>query len=218
MPMWEPKPVWVGQDAFVLGGGSSLRDFDWDRLHKERVIGCNQAFRLGPQVCDYIVFCDRKFILTENSRLRPGFYDELAKFPNPVITTDSMLKHRQESWLKWMPRRPDGLHHDALGFNCSTGWSAVNLALLLGATTVYLLGFDMQLDSNGNPNWHGNLLDKPDPNVYVRMLKYSHRVSEDLLKKFPGCRVFNVFDVSSKSSKLDAFPVIDAIDFWSSRP
>lgn len=217
MPVWTPQAIWEGKDAFVLGGGPSLRGFDWSRLYKERVVGCNQAFRLGPQVCDYVVFCDRKFILTDQGKPRLGFYDGLAKFPNPVVTTDSMLKHRSEPWLKYMPRRPDGLHHDALGFNCSTGWSAVNLAFLLGATTVYLLGFDMQLGVNGESNYHGDLIDTPDGNVYVRMLKYSHRVNEDLPKRFPGRQVFNVFDVASKASKLDTFPIIDACTFWSAR-
>lgn len=209
---WKPEPIWEGLDAFIIGGGSSLRTFDWSLLRNERAIGCNQAFRHGPEVCDFVVFCDKKFIL-EADKPRAGFYDELQVFPNPVITSDPALAVRHISWLKCMKRYPIGLHTDGLGYNLNTGASAINLALLLGARTVYLLGFDMHLDSTGRPNWHDRLIDTPSECVYTRMLGSFGNVSKDLRVKFPGREVFNITD----DSRLEVFPKIAVREFWEKR-
>ena len=213
MPEWKPGPFWEGQEVFIIGGGTSLRNFDWSLLLNERTIGCNQAFRLGEAVCDICVFCDRKFIFEEKDKPRKGFYDELAKFRNPVVTNDNQLRFRPEPWLKWMLRRPKGLHHDALGFNANTGATAINLALILGAKTVYLLGFDMFLDEKGNPNWHDNLIDNPCSEVYERFLASFGHVSRELPVKFPGRQIFNV----TKKSNLNIFPKLDFDEFWEKR-
>jgi hypothetical protein len=213
MSEWMPTPIWEGQEAFIIGGGTSLRDFDWSLLKGENTIGCNNAFRLGYDICKICVFVDRKFIFSGANEKRKGFYDELAKFPGLVVTNDTQLKTRPEPWIKWMPRRPKGLHFDALGFNANCGASAINLALLLGSKTVYLLGIDMHLDGQGKPNWHNHLIDKPSEEVYVRMLASFGHVSRDLRTKFPDCKVFNV----NRNSNLQVFPKLDPDVFWSER-
>jgi hypothetical protein len=213
MPPWTPKPVWRGQDAFIIGGGPSLQDFDWSLLVDENTIGCNNAFRLGPDVCKICVFVDRAFIFAGPNQPRKGFYDELAKFPNLVVTNDTQLKQRPEPWMKWMPRKPKGLFFDALGYNHNCGASAVNLALLFGATTVYLLGFDMHLDVKGHSNWHTYQINKATEDVYARMIGAFGHVRKDLVGKFPGCRILNV----TKDSSLKIFPELNPDIFWLKR-
>ena len=213
MPQWMPEPIWKDQDAFIIGGGTSLRDFDWSLLIPENTIGCNNAFRLGPDVCKVCLFVDRKFIYSGVNQPRKGFYDELAKFPNPVVTNDSQLMTRSEPWIKWIPRKHHGMFHDGLGYNASCGASAINLALLFGATTIYLLGFDMHLDEKGKPNWHEHLIDKPSKDVYARMVASFGHVKRDLLIKFPGCKIFNI----NKDSNLQIFPKLDPDMFWLER-
>jgi hypothetical protein len=212
MPVLEPKPMWEGEEVFIIGGGTSLRGFDWTLLHKEKAIGCNNAFRLGPEVCDVCLFVDKRFIF-DGAEPRKGFYDELARFPNLVVTNDSRLGKRSEPWLFQMPRKVRGLHRDALGYNASCGATAINLALLFGAKTVYLLGIDMHLDKKGRPNWHNHLIIKPNPDIYSRMLRSFLYVKNDLNRKFPNCRVFNVTDGSS----LNCFPKIASAEFWEQR-
>ena len=213
MPDWIPQPMWQGQEAFVIGGGPSLRDFDWDLLRDENTVGCNNAFRLGPEICKVCVFVDRKFIFDKPNHPRKGFYDELSRFPNPVITNDSQLKHREESWLLWMRRQPKGLHRDALGFNANCGATAVNVALLLGASTIYLLGVDMHLGGDKEPNWHNHVIDKANEQVYARMITSFGHVKKDLELKFPGCQIFNI----NKNSSLKMFPILDPDIFWAKR-
>jgi hypothetical protein len=213
MPEWMPEPIWEGQEAFVIGGGPSLRGFDWSLLRDENTVGCNNAFRLGPDICKICFFADRKFIFSGPNKPRKGFYDELAKFPNPVVTNDTQLKTRPEPWIKWMPRKPKGLHRDAIGYNANSGACAINLALLLGAKTIYLLGIDMHLDDKGQSNYHEHLIDKPSREVYHRMLGSFGHVSKDLLAKFPECKVINV----NKNSALRVFAKVDPDVFWKER-
>ena len=119
---------------------------------------------------------------------------------------------RSEPWLKWMPRKQKGMFRDGLGYNFSCAASAVNLALLFGATTVYLLGVDMHLGSKGEPNWHNHVIDKPDKEVFDRMLESFHWVKKGL-ENFPGSKVFNV----NKDSNLKLFPMLDPDIFWAER-
>jgi len=107
-----------------------------------------------------------------------------------------------------MQRERVGLSKTALGWNANTGASALNLALILGASTVYLLGFDMF-----GGNWHPNPLDKPKQTIYDRMMKNFKIVAQQLPKVFPDCKVFNV----TNDSKLEIFPKIGFNEFWSNR-
>ena len=56
-----PKPKWQGQDAYIIGGGPSLRDFDWELLRGLNTIGCNDAYKLGEAFCKVCIFGDSKW-------------------------------------------------------------------------------------------------------------------------------------------------------------
>lgn len=215
MPEWKPELIWKNQDVFIIGGGTSLQTFDWSLLKNEKTIGCNNAFRLGTDICDVCVFVDRKFIFDAPNHPRSGFYDKLAEYgkTNLVVTNDTQLKTRKEPWINWMLRRPRGLHYDALGYNANCGAVAINVALLMGAATIYLLGIDMHLGENKRPNWHSHIIDKPSEEVYGRMLASFGWVKKDLELKFPGRRVFNV----NANSNLQIFPKLDPEIFWAER-
>ena len=111
-----------------------------------------------------------------------------------------------------MPRKASGLAADALAWNANTGASAVNLALILGAKRVFLLGFDMHL-SNERQNWHENLLNKPDKAVYQKFIEGFGRLSKSLNKVFPGREIVNVTDNSS----MNCFPKVNCKQFWDER-
>ena len=40
-----PDGEWAGQRCFIIGGGESLKDFDFSKLKNELVIGVNLAFK-----------------------------------------------------------------------------------------------------------------------------------------------------------------------------
>jgi len=204
MPKWTPEKKWNGQDVFIIGGGNSLEQFDWKLLKNENTIGCNDAFRHGIEICKICVFGDVKWF--------QSFESELARYKGVVFTSCQQLQRTNLPWLWFMSRRAFGLYENALGWNGNTGAAAVNLALLLGAKRIFLLGFDMHLSKDNKPNWHQNRLNKPNKNIYSKFLKGFGKLVTDL-KKFPDVEIINVTDDSS----LNLFPKIGVIEFWKGR-
>lgn len=209
---WKPEPIWEGREVFVLGGGRSLfeNNFDFNILEKELVVGCNDAYLHGPLICDICIFGDWKWRTLHLDNLR-----KYVKHGGIVVTNEpkSIANTRHTPWLKPMKRQDVGLYRDALGWNQNTGASAVNLALILGAGKVFLLGFDMHLGKDGEANWHENKLNRPRANVYERMLDNFKIVAAQLPKVFPGQKVFNVHD----DTYLKSFPILPFNEFWIQR-
>ena len=192
--IWSPKPVWEGLDAYIIGGGTSLRTFDWGLLADTNTIGCNAAFMLGHRTCKVCMFVDAKFCLK--------YEQNLASFGGLVVTNNEALKSSKHSWVLWMARKDRGLHKSAIGYNESCGASAINLALILGARRVFLLGMDLSLDDRGRQNWHTHGLDKPSKEIFPRFVRGFGQVAHDLPRVFPGRQVINVND----NSRLKCFP------------
>ena len=205
MPQWEPtQDLFAEEDVYVIGGGASLHSFPWSLLRGRATVGCNDAYKLGPEFCNICIFGDRKWFDAHRNELQ--WYVDAGGL---VVTNQESLKSNETPWLKWMPKAPNGLHKDALGWGCNTGVPAVNLALLLGAKRVFLLGFDMQL-TQGENNWHPNGLDKPTAEVYGKFLCGFHYVKDSLPLVFPGCEIINVTD----DSKLMVFPKVSLRDHF----
>lgn len=194
MPRWIPQPVWQHQDACIIGGGSSLRNFNFDQIKGRNVIGCNDAYRLGASIVTICLFSDSSFF--HRSKW------DLEKFEGLVVTCAPGLLNYNLSWLLQIPRHRHGLHvGPMIGWNCSTGAAAVNLAISLGAVRIFLLGFDMTRQQDGRSHWHGYGRVVQDT-TYQRFIQGFASIHREL-PKFPGVRVFNVTD---GSSKLPFFP------------
>ena len=206
MPTWTPKPVWKDQDVFLIGGGTSLESFDWDQLKDELVIGCNDAFKLGYDVCDICLFGDGLKWFTE-------FKDQLVEYKGTVITNSIHLKDSRLDWLWYIERDAIGVSKDKLGWNFSTGACAVALAILLGAKRIFLLGYDMQLSKKGKSNWHPNYIDSPNPDSYGRFAKGFGSLKVSMTKECPDVEVINVTD----DSRLDFYQKMPVDKFWVER-
>jgi len=201
MPLWKPETIWKDEDVFIIGGGASLKNFDFNLLKSKHTIGCNTAFRLGVEICKICFFGDMKWF--------KKYKDELANYQGTVITNCLQLYNSKIPWLYYVKREAKGLHTDKIGWNGNSGASAINLALLLGAKTVYLLGFDMCL-SGGRANWYENPFDKPNEAIYRLFLKRFKDVAKDLDVKFPDRQIINI----TKNSALDMFPKVDLDEFF----
>jgi hypothetical protein len=197
MPKTTPLPSWEGSDAYLIGGGPSLRGFDFSKLRGKNTIGCNQAFFLGGNICQICFFGDENFWRK--------FQKDLADFDGWVVT-----RHTAKSappWLIIMPHVYNGLDKTKLGWNRNSGACAISLALLLGAKNVYLLGYDLGV-SEADPNvshWHDKRIEVPRKELYPRFLQGFANIARDLPLVFPGRTVTNVTD---GSSKLTLFPTV----------
>jgi len=197
MEFWYPEPIWEGEDVYIVGGGPSLKDFEyWDVLHDKKVIGCNTAYRLGNEICDFVLFLDKSF--WDNNQ------EDLKNYKGPIVSNLSYFEiYEPPKWVKVMKRIPRGLGtDDTLASNFSSGASATNLAISLGALNVYLLGMDMK-SIDGNANWHDESNKKMTARKYERFMEGFRLLQESMKKKRPHVEIINVND----DSAMTIFPV-----------
>jgi len=205
MPVWRPTTNWEHQEVFIIGGGDSLRHFDWSLLKDERTIGCNDAYKLGADICKLCVFGDVVWFQENESAL--------AAYKGVVFTNAVRLYHTQLPWLWTLQRKPIGLSRSKLAWNGNTGATAVNLALILGANKIFLLGFDMHLAKDGKKNWHSQLSTRPKKSNYAKFLEGFLQLSIALKSGIFNCEIINVTD----NSDLDLFQKVACAKFWDER-
>lgn len=193
---WVPKEIWEGQDVYIIGGGPSLKTFDWNLLLDKNTIGCNSAFILGAEICKICAFGDFKWW--------KHYKEDLKSYKGMVVTNSPRIARLPDKEILGVRRKGRGLSNDIyfLAWNGNTGAMAVNLALLLGARRVFLLGFDMKLSEKGRANWHDKRYERVKADVYKRFMQGFRYAADDLPIKFPGREVINL----TEDSLLDVFP------------
>ncbi len=194
MPRWTPEPLWAEQDAFIIGGGPSLATFNWDCLKGRCTIGCNSAYKLGADICKICFFGDQSFWMEHKNKLE--------HFEGLVITNSRNFLKESPPWLYVVERRGKGVHADQPGWNGNSGACVINLALIMGARRVFLLGFDMKAKKD-QVNWYcapGSK--KPQP--YRRFLDSFNLIAKECESVFPDREVINAND----DSDLRVFPAI----------
>jgi hypothetical protein len=184
---------WANEDAFVIGGGASLRTFDFDWLRDRATLGVNDAYKAGPSRCSRVLFGDGKFWKQNKWEL-----EEYAKAGGIVYSVSLDTIRFNLPWVWQFNRGVVGMSIDpgTLGWNHNTGASALNLALLLGAKRVFLLGFDMT-DVGGLTHWHNNRIAPTSKESLGRFMRGFEYVFAHM-NLFPGREVLNVTDGISK--------------------
>ena len=204
MPVWSVKKVWTGKDVFVVGGGNSLRNFDWSLLENEKTIGCNQAYERGVEIC---IFGDEPWFNDNKDRLL-----KYVEQGGTVCTNCTQLFRKGPRWLWTFDRCNRGAaKHTYLAWNKNTGASAVNLAAQLGAKRIFLLGFDM-MNRDSKSNWHDRYKTKTSEQSYKQFVQGFKRLADGLENNF-DVEVINVTDASN----LCVFEKVPVAEFWSDR-
>ena len=203
---WTPEKAWMGKACYIIGGGPSLRGFDFGQLTDENVIGCNGAYTLGAGIVDYVVLVDRVWFKPNDSD-----YERRQKELKDYVDTGGIVvsnlpwleTHGAPEWVNLMRRKPKGVGGgNTLGFNASAGATALCLAVLLGAVDIRLLGFDMKLSAEGKrKNWHDEDSGKPKVDVYRRFIRGMEKLASDLERDYPGVAVRNI----NNDSELTTF-------------
>lgn len=193
---WTPPQCWIGQDVYVVGAGPSLASFDTNRLCGKNVIACNHTgFQLGAHIVKILFFSDHSFFLSQ----RP----QLEEFGGWIVTSSpNLTRLASPDWLLGVVRRHDGLHREAVGFGANSGCSAVNLALIMGASRVYLLGMDCRAIAD-KTHWDGRSHNSKDNrNVYQAFQNGWEAIADALPKVFPDRKIIN----ATPGSAIEHFP------------
>ena len=136
----------AGETLVILGGGPSLTRADVAFCRgKARVLAIKQALLVAPWA-DVFYCCDRKIL--EYPGGHPG---ELAQQMLAVLRTFAGLRftldhlaHQHATVLRQGDVQGLSLDPTRLNTGQNSGYQAVNLAVLLGAAKIVLVGFDMQ--------------------------------------------------------------------------
>ena len=214
--LWKVEKIWEGETAFVIGGGPSLKlsaglhidDINpyiifpaisehLKPIHNQNIVGANSAFKLGDWV-DITFFGD--------SRWFGWNQDALLHYSGTIVTCQKTFDNPHNIEVKkLMKDQRNGLttKNDSICWNRSSGGAAINLATLLGAKRIILLGFDMQL-VNETANFHNEypVRRKRPKGPYDIFLKPMIAIKKDADRQ--GIEILN----ATSNSKLNTFPRI----------
>lgn len=191
------QPEFLGETVFIVGGGPSLKNFDFSQLKGKRVIAINRAFEFVP-FADYLYWSDISFY----EKYKEGIHDfKGKKVTNKSYPIRNDIINLENSGKLGLDLNPNSIKHGG-----NSGYAAINLAYHLGAKTIVLLGYDMQKIENES-HFHGGYGRKVDNSLYDNLfLPHFQSLVEPLRDK--KVVVYN----ANINSKLECFTKCD-IDF-----
>ena len=145
------------------------------------MIAVNDAYRLMPDA-DCLYGCDAQWW---------DWHNGVPEFAGAKLCHDPGAAKRHG--LRWLPcRKGDGFSSDPTYTHCggSSGYQAANLAFLLGAERIVLLGFDNRPGPRGQTHFFG---EHPDNS---------------------GQQHFRLYAKSWRSVS----PVLDGVEIWNATP
>lgn len=202
--------MWFGQSCLIVGGGPSLKKWpDWaNRLASSRMatIAVNRAREF--------VECPNLWIGVDSVYWRKKAPTGAGSYGCPRVWVDHGEKHPGEDKVDLVlpcaapvgtPNRHAAIAWgqsltEGVGCGGNSGFAALNLADILGAEAVYLLGFDMRGEGGRTANFHDGYAEKPaSDRVYDRFLEAFRWASSQVRAKVV------VLEVEPGDSRLDCF-------------
>jgi len=224
MQVWKVPKIWDNGECWIIGGGSSIIEqfsipFDivelvrtkqaplsifskyMEAIHSKHVIGVNAAFKLGRWI-DFCFFGDTGWF--EDNKVA------LARFAGIKVTSAPIFAKREMHYpgIKYLSQDVNKSHGISsvpytVCWNANSGAAAISLAAHLGAKKIVLLGFDMQLGSQGTSHWHNEYPKSVTRNpVFIRHLRGFPSIAKDA--ESMGIEIVN----ASPNSVIDCFPKI----------
>lgn len=201
------QPDWPGETCFIIGGGPSLRGFDPESIHGlGRVIAVNNAYQLCPW-CDILYFADAQWYEWHKEHLAP--------FTGRIVTGCVVPRIEGARHVRIHPFPGLQKNRDEVAGN-NSGYHAMNLAYHLGVKKMILLGFDADVQKDGenlHSHWHAGHPDGVEPERRAEIMNRFARGFGHLALPLEqaGIEVVN----ASPNSRIDCWPRLaldEAID------
>jgi len=188
------EPIWQGQTVYLIGGGPSLKGFEWNRLKGKKTIAINKALKFYPNA-DAVYWTDGRvysWLEKEINNFKGLKYTIRAK---SYATKVNLLRRGKKFGLE---KATNSIAH---GNN--SGYAAINLAIHLGAKRIILLGYDMGQTNQGSHFHDGYPVNATSAKIY----KEQFIPGFDLLKKELAGKDIQIFN-ACPTSNLKTFPII----------
>ena len=186
------EPIWKGETAFIVGGGPSLANFNFDKLQYKKTIIINKAIQFYPKA-DILYWTDARVYHWYKKDIDNFRGDKYTIKPFDVPKDVKALRNTGKHGLEY---DPTGVRH---GNN--SGYAAINLAVHLGVKRIVLLGFDMGNQGNQSHFHDGYPVKVTQNKTYeLTMAPMFLSLVEPLRKK--KIEIIN----ANPQSKLNCFP------------
>lgn len=203
------KPENFDYTCYIVGGGTSMKNFDWSLLDDENkfVIAINNAYTKLPNA--QILYCTDPPWIKEHE-------NDLATFTGLIYQGALNLSNPPKMEIvdkQWHLTGPHGLEKlpGCLRHGSNSTYAALNMAAVhLGFKKIYLIGIDMKWGISRNKttsHWHSDI--RPHKRVdgeavYNKMRAAYNTIKQPLLDM--GIKVFNVN--TPEKTDLDVFPIV----------
>lgn len=127
---------WEGEDVFIIGAGSSLKGFDFSQLKDKKTIVINHMITEYPEG-SALLFFDREFV-----QMRKEEIDSFKGLIFSSMRTGYKKTSNRDYYYSTDLRNVHGQFNQGL-YGKRSSLAALNLALVMGAGKVYLLGYDL---------------------------------------------------------------------------
>lgn len=186
------EPLYKGETIYIIGGGPSLSNFNWDLLKGKRVIAINRAYQFYKN-SDVVYWTDGRFYKWNKDELDLVTALKYTIQPSPNQIGVNALKRGMRHGLETNPAM--------LAHGDNSGYAAINLAYHLGAKQIVLLGYDMG-NISGESHFHdGYPVSATADETYEKRFMEGFPYMASLLKEH-DVKVWN----ASSVSKLTCFP------------
>lgn len=143
-----------GQDVFIIGGGPSLIDFDFNKLRGKTVIALNNSFKRLNDIACAVYWTDNDWASSNYNHLMEfnglhfsaRFHAEKAINENVKGFANACLLNKVNDYGFTMDI------NSVCGNN--SGAQALNFIVNLKPYRVFLLGYDMNPSAQGKTHWH----------------------------------------------------------------
>jgi len=203
MTQWIVPRLFPGQVIACVASGPSLTQEDVDFLRGRcKVIVVNDGYRMAPWA-DVLYAADGHWW-----KIHQG----VPSFARLKVTVDTAASKKWGLKCINVMDRP-GLSFDPgrLHWGKNGGYQALNLAFLMAAATVLLLGYDMRRSQAGKLHWFG---DHPKP---LRNTDSPHASWIDAFNTIPRLHPKLEIINCSRDSALNCFPRADLHDWFAAR-
>lgn len=148
-----------GETIYIIGGGPSLKNFDFRLLNGCKTIAINKAILYCPSA-DVLYWTDSRFYTWYKNNV--DNYKGLKFTIKAASQYTSDIQLLKKGKIHGIEKDPQTLAH---GNN--SGYAAINLAYHLGAKRIILLGFDMMQDGV-NSHFHDGYPSRPAGDAVYR--------------------------------------------------
>lgn len=201
------------KDVFVIGAGTSLYKFGFQRLVGQITIVLNDVVKhVSPLIPTYHLFHDlnlfTKFRDLEYAKETLAVCPKTHMAPRAERSVQLYLDNHYHRVLTYWQRGPDiGYHSDELWCNNTIAAAGIEFAWKLGAKRIILLGLDGYAFSNWRYFYDTRPLDIGVPDTSMQYYQFGEDMDQvkklfDLLQMWPEGGVWNC----SRMSTIQSWP------------